>query len=425
MGKAGHDSRRTLARHARLTSQRPIAQLLKVLSIAVASVLVATLGVVGFVVYELTSTYTANAVTLGGEDELPPDIGQLQGGANILIAGTDVCEPQYAKYFADRCVPGLAEDGARSDVNLLVHISAAPRRITVVSFPRDLMVPIPECTASDGSSVAATDRAMLNSAFNSGGLACTVATIEHLAGIDIQYAASINWGGVIEMTDAIGGVEVCLANGIDDPDTGIDWPAGNRTIKGLDALQFLRTRHGVGNGGDLGRISNQQQYMSRLAKKLMSSEVLSNPVTLLKLANVALSAIDPSKSMTNPYTLVQMAMAAKDVKFSDIVFVQYPVVDDPYDPNRVDPDYDSAKVLFDALAANKSLQLTGDAGSGVVTEGGTGSGTVAPATSDGGTAEESTPTPTPTPTSPDSVALPSTVTGTTAAESTCSNGNVR
>ena len=82
---------------------------------------------------------------------------------------------------------------------------------------------------------------------------------------------------MIEITNAIGGVDVCLANGIKDPYTGIDWPAGNRTIQGVEALQFLRTRHGVGNGGDLGRISNQQQYMSRLARKLVSEEVLTNP----------------------------------------------------------------------------------------------------------------------------------------------------
>ncbi|MFX5574637.1 LCP family protein, partial [Acinetobacter baumannii] len=89
-----------------------------------------------------------------------------------------------------------------------------------------------------------------------------------LSGLQIPFAAKVSFGGVINITDAIGGVDVCIANGIKDPYTGIDWPAGMRTVKGLDALQFLRTRHGVGDGGDLGRISNQQQYMSRLTSKL-------------------------------------------------------------------------------------------------------------------------------------------------------------
>ncbi|WP_402844693.1 LCP family protein [Microbacterium sp. GXS0129] len=425
--------RRTIARHGRLRTPRPIAQLLTLVGVAVATVMVAGIGLTGYVTYDLASSYAADATDIGGE--VPPSIAEIQGGANILVAGTDVCEPQYAQYFGDRCAEGLAEEGARSDVNLVVHISEEPRKITVISFPRDLMVPIPECTDANGNVTSAMSKQMLNSAFDTGGLACTVATIEQLTGMDIQYAASVNWGGVMAITDAVGGVTVCLASPIRDPYTGIDWPAGERTIQGLEALQFLRTRHGVGNGGDLGRISNQQQYMSRLARKMMSSEVLTNPATLLKLAKTTLSAIDPSTSLTNPVTLVQLAMAVKDVPFEDIVFVQYPVYDDPSDPNRVVPDEAAASILLTALANNSALQITGDAGVGVVAEGatptdgatdgstdgavdGTDSGSVeAPA--DGATLE-----PTPS-TAPDgSVLLPSQITGTTAAQSTCSNGQV-
>ncbi len=129
------------------------------------------------------------------------------------------------------------------------------------------------------------------------------------------------------MTNAVGGVDVCLASGINDPYTGINWPAGTRNIQGMEALQFLRTRHGVGDGSDLGRISNQQQYMSRLARKLMSEDVLSNPATLYKLATTTVENITPSQSLTNPLTLVQIALAMKNVPFEDIVFVQYPVLE--------------------------------------------------------------------------------------------------
>ena len=193
-------------------------------------------------------------------------------------------------------------------------------------------------------------------------------TVQTLTGIPIQFSAKITWGGVIEITNAIGGVEVCLANGIKDRDTGINWPAGNRTIQGIDALQFLRTRHGVGNGGDLGRISNQQQYMSRLANKLVSEEVLSNPATLYKLATTAVDNITPSQSLTNPLTLVQIALAVKNVPFSEIVFIQYPVNEDPADPNRLVPNRSAADALWAALATNQPLQLTGEIsqGDGVV-----------------------------------------------------------
>lgn len=404
--------RHTVARHGQLRTPKPLAQVMKYLSVAMATVLVAAAGVATFVATDLASTYTANAVDIGGD--VPPGIEALQGGANILIAGTDVCEPEYAQYFGDRCGDG-AEEGARSDVNLVVHISPEPRRITVVSFPRDLMVPIPECTDADGNLTSPRSKDMINSAFGTGGLACTAKTIEELSGMDIQYAASVNWGGVMQITDAVGGVTVCLAAGINDPHTGINWEAGERTIKGLEALQFLRTRYGVGSGGDLGRISNQQQYMSRLANKLMSSEVLSNPVTMLKLAKTGLGAVDPSTSLTDPMTIVQIALAVKSVPFDDIVFVSYPSYPDPWDPNRLVPDEEAATLLMTALQQNKAVVLTGTAGDGVVPEGEPVPEAGAPA---------ATPAPAPT-ASGDAVTLPSQVTGTTAAQATCSAGNVR
>ena len=133
-------------------------------------------------------------------------------------------------------------------------------------------------------------------------------------------------------------------------------------IAGIEALQFLRTRKGVGDGSDLGRISNQQQYMSRLARKLVSEEVLTNPTTLLKLARTAIENVDPSTSLTNPLTLVQIALALKNVPFEEIVFVQYPTLTDPDNANHVVPNYDAADALWAALAANQPLQLTGEAG---------------------------------------------------------------
>src|SRR4051812_26987568 len=116
---------------------------------------------------------------------------------------------------------------------MLVHISDAPRRVTVISFPRDLEIPIPSCTRKDGSETPAMSKQPLNSAYSYGGLSCVVKTISQLSGQNIPFAAKVTWGGVIKVTDAVGGVKVCLASGIRDSDTGIDWPAGMRTIKGM------------------------------------------------------------------------------------------------------------------------------------------------------------------------------------------------
>lgn len=418
--KPGPRGRRTVARHGRLTSPHPFAQAMKLLAVAMAVVLVAGVGVVGYVAYDLTSTLADGAVELEGQTAAPPDIGEIEGGVNLFIAGTDKCEADYAWLFGGRCT-GADAEGELNDVNMLVHISDSPRRVTVISFPRDLMVPIPSCTDENGNTTSAMRKQQINSTFSYGGLSCTVKTISELSGQNIPFAATATWGGVIQVTDAIGGVDVCVANGIRDSNTGLDLAPGMHTIQGVEALQFLRTRYGVGNGGDLGRISNQQQYMSRLARKLVSGEVLSNPALLYKLASTALKSIESSTSLANPLTLVQIALAVKSVPFDEIVFIQYPTLTDPSDPNRVVPNYEAADALWAALAANQPLELTGDTsqGDGVIVV----DPTETPVAADPGTAE--TPAPTESATPQDVAVLPDTIAGVTAAQETCSNGNVR
>jgi LCP family protein required for cell wall assembly len=413
--------RRTVARHGRLTSPHPLSQLMKMLGVAMAIVLVAGVGIAAYITYDLTSGYVADATELEGQTAVPPDIGAIEGGVNLFIAGTDKCEPEYEAIFGGRCT-GADAGGELNDVNMLVHISDEPRRVTVISFPRDLMVPIPACTDEDGSTSSAMSKQQINTTFSYGGLSCTVKTISELSGQNIPFAATLTWGGVIEITDAIGGVDVCVSGGIRDSHTGLDLAEGMHTIQGVEALQFLRTRHGVGDGGDLGRISNQQQYMSRLAHKLVSDQVLSNPATLYSLASTALDSIDPSTSLTNPITLAQIALAVKDVPFDEMVFLQYPTLTDPSDSNRVVPNYDAADELWAALEANQPLELTGEVsgGGGVVVVEPTGeptdAATEAPAPTEGAT---ETPAPTET-----SIALPESIAGQTAAQETCSNGNL-
>ena len=413
--------RRTVARHGRLTSPHPVSQLLTMLAVAIAVVLVAGFGVAAYVAYDLTSSFTADATELEGQAAVPPDIGAIEGGVNLFIAGTDACEPEYESIFGARCT-GPDAGGELNDVNMLVHISDEPRRVTVISFPRDLMVPIPACTDEDGNTSSAMSKQQINTTFTYGGLSCTVKTISELSGQSIPFAATVTWGGVIEITNAIGGVDVCVSGGIRDRHTGLDLSPGIHTIQGVEALQFLRTRHGVGDGGDLGRISNQQQYMSRLAHKLVSDQVLSNPATLYRLASSALNSIDPSTSLTNPLTLAQIALAVRDVPFEEIVFIQYPTLADPSDANRVVPNYDAADELWAALEANQPLELTGDTsqGDGVIVveppEEPSDAATEAPAPTEGAT---EVPAPTET-----AIALPESISGVTAAQETCSNGNL-
>lgn len=408
-----------MARHGELPSPSPSGFILKLIGIVAAVVLVSGAGVAAYAATDVVASFADGAVELEGQDAVPPDIGAIEGGVDILLVGTDECEEQYAYLFGARCT-GADAGGQLNDVNMLVHISDNPRRVTVVSFPRDLMIPIPSCTREDGSTTSATSKTQINEAWGYGGLSCVAKTVSDLSGQNIPFAAKVSFGNVINITDAIGGVDVCIGNGgIKDKYTGINWGPGPRTIQGVEALQFLRTRHGLENGSDLARISNQQQYMSSLARKLVSSDVLSNPGTLYKLATTAVDNITPSESLTNPMTLVQIALAIKDVPFEDINFVQFPVATDPADANRVVPDDELAEKLWAALAANQPIDLTNDQNNtgGVVT--------VDPQPTEAPVETAPTPGSSATPAPTEAAVTLDDIPGQSAADQTCSAGNVR
>jgi LCP family protein required for cell wall assembly len=418
--------RETLARHAVRRERHPVMSFLAMALVALGVVGASAVGLVAFNVWDAANSLTANAVVLGEDEELPPSLGAIEGGVNLLLVGTDSCEGANAA-LSGACQAGDTA-GERNDVTMLVHISDEPRRVTVVSFPRDMVVPIPSCPSEDGGSYSAMSAQMLNASYQYGGLACTALTVQELIGDKIDFAAAIRWTGVINMSDAIGGVDVCVAGDVSDSHTGLSLTAGTHTLEGVKALQFLRMRHGIGDGSDLGRISNQQQFMSSLVRKLQSDSVLANPGVLFNLASTAIDQVQQkqlvlSQSLANPTLMVQIAMAVKDVPYEDIVFVQYPT-EYTSDWARVQPVTDAAEVLFTALRENKPLTLTGEASSGYGVE---------------VTGEASAPEPSATPEPTESAAptddaaeepaeeqpaeervdLPSTISGTTAAQTTC------
>jgi LCP family protein required for cell wall assembly len=391
---------------------------LKLLAIGLTVAVVAAVAVGGFYAWSLSQRLKEAAVALPDAPSQAPSLSEYSGAFDVLIVGTDECDDQVKDDFGERCSDPDAE-GIRNDVNLLVHVSDAPRRATVVSFPRDLRLEIPECTNEDGSVSSGAWKASINTAYESGGLACVASTVSNLTGQQIPFAAKVSFGNVVNITDAVGGVEVCIGgDGIDDYDAGINWEPGPRVVQGYDALAFLRTRKGIGDGSDLARIGNQQQYLSRLLNKVRSDEVLTNPGTLLGLANTAVNNVVPSESLADPVRIAQLAYTLKDVPLSDTTFVQYPVLTDPDDDDKVVPDTDAAAVLWDALARNAPIALTGELGAneGV---------TLDPSAP---TAEPTAPeTPTPGATDatpgPEVVELPSNVSGSKADQATCSRGN--
>lgn len=405
--------RDTVARHATLPSPSALSTGIRLLGAALGVIAVSAIAIAAFVVVDLGTRATDDAVALEGAPEIaPPGLGEYPGAFDVLVLGTDECGPISKQYLGERCE---GEDGILNDANLIIHVSKAPRRVTIISFPRDLMVEVPSCVREDGFEASAMSKQPLNSIYAHAGLSCVAKTIGELAELQIGFAAKLSFDGVIEMTDAIGGVEVCIGEGgMSDAHTGIDWPAGSRTVEGVEALQFLRTRHGVGDESDLARISNQQQYMSRLAKKLLSSDVLSDPSTLLRLANTVAENIVPSDTLSNPLTLGQLGLAVREVPFTDFVFLQYPTLPDPDDPSHVVPDYDAADQMWAALDANESLVISGGASpNGGVEE----VEPTDPIPAETAPAETAEPNPTAT--------LPPEITGTNIDRETCSAGNLR
>ena len=338
-----------------------------------------------------------------------PAIGPIDGEVNLLLAGSDTRSAQVG-YQTKAELAGSSGAG-NNDVTMLLHVSADHSSATVVSFPRDL-VSIPLC----GKGISP---AMFNSTL-ARGLSCTVQTVEKMTGLSIPYAAIITFNGVTGMSNAVGGVTVCLATPVKDDytDPPLNLAAGQQTLVGDTALSFLRSRHGVGDGSDLGRISNQQIFLSALTRKITGEGVLGSPVALYKLANSALSNMRFSDTL-NPTTLVSIALALKGINLHKIVFLQYPTVADPADPNRVVPSTAAAAALVAALKSDQPISLTGKLGRAAIAD----PAAVAPATplpmASGAPSTTAAPAPTPTPTS---FALPSTISGQSADQSTCTQG---
>ncbi|WP_223693518.1 LCP family protein [Leifsonia poae] len=348
----------SIARHGRLKQHRPFRFILKLVAAVVGVAVVSGVSVAAYAVWDVSSSLKPSVKLLDAKgNPVIPQVGAMDGAFNVLLAGSDSGGGNAAYDLSNR-----GED--LNDVTMLLHVSADHKNATVVSFPRDMLVPIPSCPKADGSgSYDAMSSQKINNTLSYGGLTCTVLTVEKLTGMTIPYAGVIQFDGVIEMSNAVGGVPVCVAGDIQDPYTGLDVKAGQNVLKGAQALAFLRTRHGVGDGSDLGRISNQQVFLSSLVRTIKSADTLSNPLKIYGIAKAATENIKLSESLNNVTTIASMAAALKNIDLNKVVFVQYP---NHYveGGGAVAPTVDEADALFAALESDKSISLTGDTGVG-------------------------------------------------------------
>lgn len=335
-----------------------------------ASLLGATLAIVGVTAFTLNNQIQTHGIQLidaNGKAIKPPTMDDLKGAINILLVGSDTRAGQSAVFGH--------ENSVLADVIILVHISKDRKNVVAMSFPRDLMVPFPSCPDPNGGSpYLPQSLGQINATIANGGPGCTLLTVEQITGLKIPYLAMINFQGVIDMSDAIGGVEVCLSKPIKDPYTHINLPAGKNVLQGMNALQFLRTRHGVGDGSDLGRISNQQVFLTSLMRKIKNGGVLTNPIQLYSLANAAARNMTLSSSLSDVGTMVAIASSLKSVDLDKITFIQVPNHTGLPAPNagRVGLTEDQAKIVFNKLINDEPILVSGkNTGFGTTNQGGT------------------------------------------------------
>ncbi|HEX4790150.1 MAG TPA: LCP family protein [Actinospica sp.] len=256
---------------------------------------------------------------------------------NILVLGSQTRDGQHGLNLGNSSKLGTDI----SDTAMLVHINAERKWATVVSIPRDLEVPRPQCEGrlDPARTVPASPAAMFDLAMNLGGPTCAVATVEQMTGIRIDHFAEITFNAFQSLTDAVGGVTVCVPPpGINDPHySGLVLGPGLHTVSGAESLAFVRDRHGLENGTDLNRIRMQQMFVSSLFNKLESAGTLGDPITLYKIANAVTSNLTVDTGLDSIDAMVGLAGSVQSLKSHYIQFLTVPYGFDPANQNRVIP----------------------------------------------------------------------------------------
>jgi LCP family protein required for cell wall assembly len=266
---------------------------------------------------------------LGNDRPEEVDVEGPKDPINILVMGSDTRDG------AGNNIDGLTGGGERSDTTILIHLSADRQSAYGISIPRDSLVERPECYDEDGDTIPGGSGAQWNEAFAYGGPACTIRQFEQLTDIKINNYVVVDFGGFVNMVDAIDGVEVCVPQDIDDREHGIVIKAGTREISGKEALAYVRVRHVEGtDGSDLGRIKRQQAFIAAMANKVMSGSILARPDHLIGFLDAATDSL--TTDIENIGRMARIGLEFKDTGLKRIKFITVPWQYAPSDPNRVE-----------------------------------------------------------------------------------------
>ncbi|WP_150242576.1 LCP family protein [Nocardiopsis quinghaiensis] len=270
----------------------------------------------------------------------------VEGVMNLLIMGSDIRSGENAEY-------GEAE-GARPDTMLIASINVDNGAATLVNLPRDLVVDLPACEATEGYEGMNAHSGMINSAMSFGGVGCQWQTIEHVTGVHLDHFVMMDFAGFKDMVDAIGGVEMCIPAPVDDPKAHLTLDAGKQTLNGEESLGYVRSRYGQGDGSDLSRIDRQQEFMGAMLRQVLSSEVMTSPVTITNFLGAITDSVTTDEELTVDI-MTDIAISMREVDLERVQFVTVPNGQHPGDPNRLAMSAD-APALFEAI--NSGAYLT-------------------------------------------------------------------
>src|SRR6478752_3060304 len=310
-----------------------------------ASFLVLVAAGVGWWLYKkldgnITTDTSAAAELKAYEKDRPLPIAR--NAQNILLIGSDTRSGDNSAYGRD--------DGGsqRSDTTILLHLAADRRSATAVSIPRDLMTDIPSCHTGEGKATK-QQFAQFNWAFELGGTACTIRTVEKMTGIRVDHHMVIDFNGFKDMVDAVDGVEVCLKKPVDDADAHLKLPAGRQKLDGEEALGYVRARKSIGNGSDTERMDRQQKFLGALVNKMQSDGVLLNPTRLYPVLDAATKALTTDPGLDNLKDLYDLVRGLRDVPTDKVQFLTVPRQPYAADRNRDELVQPDANRLFKRL----------------------------------------------------------------------------
>ncbi|WP_395295943.1 LCP family protein [Kitasatospora hibisci] len=282
------------------------------------------------------------------EAERPSRTAGAKGAENILLIGSDDRTGANSSYGE--------VGGRRSDTTILLHLAADRRHATAVSIPRDVMVTVPACEKPDGTR-SRPALLQFNAAFETGGPACSIRTVEQLSGIRMDHYVILDFTGFKAMVDAVDGVEVCVPQAIHDKDAKLDLAAGRQTLHGEQALGYVRARETLGDGSDTQRMGRQQQFLAALIRKVQSQDVLLNPARLWPVLDAATSSIQADGGLSSLGALYDLTQELRGIPSADVVFLTAPRRPYRFDSDRDEFVQPQTTQLFTALRDDRPVTV--------------------------------------------------------------------